>query len=353
MGGFIRFKATASLMVAAAWLLAVAFLPESVASEKRATSRNLNSFLKQRKQQRKESFLALSDAVQQSSPTTNRLIKNFGSSPRADDRKPIRTLKGGMMGKGKGGKGHSDDDDGYGKGKGKMKSSKKKGKSKKGKGSGLPHICDELDFGEDYSDDNYFGKGKGKGKGYRQKRSLQHQGALCDPNVFDVAKGIADLTIFVSLIEQAGLEEIFLCAGPFTILAPSNSAFVDNPSITKYLAESYNKKELRNVLLYHILPGLTLTDEFKQGPIEALQGDVIEVAVDPIVFNDKASIEKGDIIACNGAINIVNNILLPPGMRFLKLLAFLVVISVFLLKDCHFHFRHTRNVHSARNMLQA
>jgi uncharacterized surface protein with fasciclin (FAS1) repeats len=120
------------------------------------------------------------------------------------------------------------------------------------------------------------------------------------------------------LIEQAKLEEIFLCAGPFTILAPSNAAFAENPSITKYLSDESNEKELREVLLYHILPGLTLTDEFTPGPAETLQGDVIEVALNPIIFNDEASIKEGDIIACNGAINVIDGILLPPGMNIVS-----------------------------------
>lgn len=315
MGGFIRFKATALWTAAVSWLVASAALQATVASAKRTSSRNLKSYLQSTERERKENFLALPGKIQQS--TTTELMKKYQTTT-VDEQKPIRALKGGMMGKS--GKGYSDDDDGYGKGKGKVKGSKKKGKSKKGKskkgkGSGsLPHICEELDFGEDDTGDDYFGKGKGKGKGYRQRRDLQYEGALCEPNVFDTAKGLSDLSIFVSLIEQAELEEIFLCAGPFTLLAPSNAAFVENPSITKYLAETCNKKELRDVLLYHILPGLTLTDEFTPGPIEALQGDVIEVSVDPLIFNDKANIEEGDIIACNGAINIIDNILLPPGM---------------------------------------
>jgi uncharacterized surface protein with fasciclin (FAS1) repeats len=323
MGGFIRFKATAVWMIAAAWFFAVEALPATTASAELTgtNSRHLKSYLlsKQKPRQRKESFLALPDKIQQSSKS-DQLISKYDPTP-VDVRKPVRALKGGMMGKG--GKGYSDDDDGYGKGKGGMKSGKKKGKSKKGKskkgkGSGLPHICEELDFGQDYADDDYFGKGKGKGKGkgYRKNRDLQYEGALCEPNVFDTAKGLSDLSIFVSLIEQAGLEEIFLCAGPFTLLAPSNAAFVDNPSVTKYLSETCNAKELRDVLLYHILPGLTLLDEFTQGPIEALQGDVIQVTVDPVMFNDKASVEEADIIACNGAINIIDNILLPPGTSF-------------------------------------
>jgi uncharacterized surface protein with fasciclin (FAS1) repeats len=343
MGGNIRSKAA---IVAVAWLFVATTTffgtPTAIVSAKRTTSRNLKTFVKQRDLNKPVSKDFIPITKQQhvlpySSPN------NLRSLAVAIDRKPKRALmssksKGGKdgeeydddasYGKGKGGKGDNEynDDASYGKGKGKGKDKKDmkmkgKGKSKKGKGKGgkgIPEICSKLDFGENYSEDDYLGKGKGKGGGKGKGKGhheLEDDEVLCDPNVFDEAKNIVDLSIFVSLIEQARLEEIFLCAGPFTILAPSNAAFADNPSITKYLADVHNVKELREVLLYHILPGLTLEDEFTKGSIEALQGDVIEVSVEPLLFNNVASITEGDIKACNGAINIIDSILLPPGMN--------------------------------------
>ena len=150
-------------------------------------------------------------------------------------------------------------------------------------------------------------------------RELQYDGPLCDPNVFDEARRIIDLSVFVSLIEAAKLEEIFLCAGPFTMLAPSNAAFAANPSITDYLDDPANVDDLREVILYSILPGYVPTGDLKAGPLETLQGDVVDVSLNPIMFNQAAVVES-DILACNGAINIIDDILLPPGKCFLKLL---------------------------------
>jgi hypothetical protein len=245
--------------------------------------------------------------------------------------------------KGKGGMGESKDS-GKGKGKGMMRM----GMRMKGKdnGSNFPRFCKYLDFDNQVPYNDYSsGKGKNVGKGKGKGREFE---SFCTPNVFDVTNLISDISIFVSLIEQAGLEDIFVCPGPYTILAPSNSAFVNNPTITAYLRDVTNEDELRRVLLYHILPGLTLVDDFETGPIETLlMGSEIDVTIDPIVlFNDAAFIEENDIVACNGIINIINNILLPPGKFSMNILPIVVnhccdVVSfnIFILFLPHFHRR--------------
>lgn len=230
-------------------------------------------------------------------------------------------------GYGKGSKGY-----GKGKGKGMMMSKNMKGK---GKGSRLPKICRELDFENYEDDDGLHGKGMGKSKSNKGKEkdkgskagmgkgldkgngvgkgkgSYEEEG--CRRNIYKKIKRIPDISIFVDLIEQAELEEIFMCNGPFTVLAPSNAVFMNNTVVTRYLSDVTNVDELREVLLYHILPGRTLIDEFTKGFVDTLLDADIRVAINPVVFNQKAGIEEGDFKACNGVIHIVDDILLPPG----------------------------------------
>ena len=145
-------------------------------------------------------------------------------------------------------------------------------------------------------------------------RELQFQGPLCETNVIDTARHIPNLSIFVSLIDQAGLEDIFLCAGPFTVLTPTNHAFAANPGLTSYLADLHHVEDLREVLLYHILPGLYLIDDFQNGPIGTLQGEDVAVNVtsSSITFNG-AELVEGDILACNGVLQVIDEVLIPPG----------------------------------------
>ena len=230
---------------------------------------------------------------------------------------------GQSKGKGKGG---TSKNDSKGKGGG-MMSKESKGKGS-GKGSGLPKFCREFDFDEDHDEGYGKGKGKkqsksktsGKGKSYsmgKGKGSYEENG--CKRTVLRKARRRPDLSIFVSLIEQAGLDEIFKCNGPFTVLAPSNTAFINNPTVTDFLLNATNDDELRDVLLYHILPGFGLVEDFRAGSVETLFDANIDVAIDPVVFNNDAMIVEGNITACNGVLHIINDILLPPGM-FLKLI---------------------------------
>ena len=220
------------------------------------------------------------------------------------------------------------------KGKGKGKGASKKCKSGKGKGKGskkescdeLPDFCDRLDFRtgvwqvpppEAYGDSvPHHSKSSKQHRGLTalQERGLQFKGPMCDTNVLDTARHIPNLSIFVSLIEQAGLEDIFLCAGPFTVLSPTNAAFAANPGLTTYLADLHNVEQLREVVLYHILPGLYLTDDFQNGTIGTLQGEAVTVNVTSslITFNG-AGLVEGDILACNGVLQLIDEVLLPPG----------------------------------------
>lgn len=236
-----------------------------------------------------------------------------------------------------------------GKGKGKGSSSKCKSKGKGGKGKGkksskgdscddVPDFCDQLDFrggvGEPplppvYGDygvpDKYYKYGKsGNHRGLivgqqQSHRELQFDGPLCDPNVIDTARNIPTISIFVSLIEQAGLEDIFLCAGPFTCLAPSNAAFAENPGLTNYLADLNNVEDLREFVLYNIIPGLYLLDDFQFGELETLQGEDVLVGLAPLTFNG-AGVVEGDILACNGVIDVIGDVIVPPGKCLSKLM---------------------------------
>jgi uncharacterized surface protein with fasciclin (FAS1) repeats len=247
----------------------------------------------------------------------------------------------GDWGKGKESKSKSGGDTYY------SKSSKGKGKGGKGKGSkgskgskggsssSLENFCRDLDFsgfygnyGPGYGGDFFLGKGKAGGKaGHKSSshhhrslvqmtpthgREMQFDGFLCSPNVLDVASMNPNLSIFYDLIHQANLEKIFLCPGPFTVLAPSNAAFKENPDLLAYLLNPKNIDELQEVLLYHIIPGLFLTDDLVAGPIQSLLGDDIEVGVNPITFN-QAGVVEPDILACNGVLNIIDDVLIPPG----------------------------------------
>lgn len=122
-----------------------------------------------------------------------------------------------------------------------------------------------------------------------------------------------DLSTFVQLLEVAGLTEYFMCSGPFTLLAPTNEAFeaLDAATLDELLLPS-NQDKLKDLLLYHIVPGLVLSDDFEDGTIDTLLDDQsISVSVDPILLNGRAEVVQADIIACNGVIHAIDDVLVP------------------------------------------
>jgi uncharacterized surface protein with fasciclin (FAS1) repeats len=102
--------------------------------------------------------------------------------------------------------------------------------------------------------------------------------------------------------------------GPFTVLAPSNRAFQENPDLLTALFNPRNVELVQEMILYHIIPGLFLTEDLVEGPIQTLLGDDVDVALDPLMFN-QADVSETDIMACNGVIDIIDDLLIPPGTK--------------------------------------
>jgi uncharacterized surface protein with fasciclin (FAS1) repeats len=146
---------------------------------------------------------------------------------------------------------------------------------------------------------------------------------LCSPNILDTALDIPSISIFMHLLDIADLTEVFSCRGPFTMLVPSNDAFnALDPMLLIDLMRPENKELLQVLLLYHIIPGLYLSGDLKEGRLETLSGDDVFVSLDPTMFND-ASVESENILACNGVIYIIDSVLSPApfGTYAVKIIA--------------------------------
>lgn len=117
----------------------------------------------------------------------------------------------------------------------------------------------------------------------------------------------------MELIEVAGLSELFHCPGPFTLLAPSNSALskIDASTLEELLMPE-NREKLQNLLLYHFLPGFNLYAGFEPGQVDSLlDGMTVEVSTGPVVFNYRSTAEPFDNVASNGNIILVDEVLIP------------------------------------------
>jgi len=147
---------------------------------------------------------------------------------------------------------------------------------------------------------------------------LQGCGGGGDPDESSTIPGIAggnkDLSTLVSALEAADLVKILEGTGPFTVFAPSNTAFsalgFDGAKLT-YLLN--NKAKLTEVLEYHVTNGNVLSTDLKNGEsIPMLAGGNVTVAInkDGVMIND-AQVTTPNVKASNGVVHIINKVLIP------------------------------------------
>merc|ERR1712013_752518 len=86
--------------------------------------------------------------------------------------------------------------------------------------------------------------------------------ADCGKNLVQLAEGVADLSTLVSAVVAADLADTLSGKGPFTLFAPTNEAFNALPAGTlDNLMKPHNKKELVDILTFHVLPEQVLSTD--------------------------------------------------------------------------------------------
>lgn len=129
--------------------------------------------------------------------------------------------------------------------------------------------------------------------------------------VIAVASRSSEIKTFVNALKDSGFAQTLKENGPFTVFAPSNSAFNKlAPAERESLFR--DKKKLADVLAYHVIPGKTIVAEVKPGPTKTLDGNSVALKSDngKITVND-SNVTLSDIEADNGVIHIIDTVLLP------------------------------------------
>jgi uncharacterized surface protein with fasciclin (FAS1) repeats len=110
----------------------------------------------------------------------------------------------------------------------------------------------------------------------------------------------------------AELDWIFKCPGPFTAQFPDNEAFNSvDPEFADFLLDPANVEDLKNLLLFHLLPGATLSSDLPAGLADTLfPSNPVDIAQGPLEFDGNGVI-TADIEACNGYINKISGVLNP------------------------------------------
>jgi transforming growth factor-beta-induced protein len=138
-----------------------------------------------------------------------------------------------------------------------------------------------------------------------------------DKNIVQLAVGTPALSILVEAVVAAGLQDVLSGAGPFTVFAPTNDAFVallGELNITK-AALLADKALLTKVLTYHVVPGQVLSSGIPFGqPVTSVQGQTFTIGKDLQITDQngrKARIVATDVAASNGVVHVIDRVILP------------------------------------------
>ena len=130
--------------------------------------------------------------------------------------------------------------------------------------------------------------------------------------IVDIAAANSNFTTLVTALQVTGLDAALQEPGPFTVFAPTDAAFAALPPgvLDALLA---TPDQLAQVLLYHVASGAVLSGDLAEGPLVMLQGAAAAITLSGGAKIDGVSIVTTDIIASNGVIHVIDEVLLPPG----------------------------------------
>lgn len=133
-----------------------------------------------------------------------------------------------------------------------------------------------------------------------------------------VAEVLADddrLTTFVTALDSAGLTQSLREEGPFTVFAPTDSAFAALPdgTVDDLLLPEYRDR-LITILTYHVVEGAHATDDLrKASSLPTIEGGDLSIRTEgETVRVGEATVIAPDRAAGDGVVHIIDAVLLPP-----------------------------------------
>ncbi len=138
-------------------------------------------------------------------------------------------------------------------------------------------------------------------------------------SLVDVASANDSFTTLVSALQATGLDSTLAnLDSNFTVFAPSDAAFAKLPAGT---LDSLSNDQLTDILLYHVLPGKVLADraitlaQSAENTVETANGDNVSLSfVDSMLYVNGAKVSAADVMADNGVIHVIDNVIIPPAM---------------------------------------
>ena len=166
------------------------------------------------------------------------------------------------------------------------------------------------------------------GMNAQAEKTVQVGGAPMYPskNIVQNAVNSKDHTTLVAAVKAAGLVETLQSPGPFTVFAPTNSAFAQLPKGTvETLLKPENKPKLTAVLTYHVVAGRLSAKDLMDAAardggrhkLKTVEGEELTVESRGNIITvwdskgNRSTITIRNVFQSNGVIHVIDKVLLP------------------------------------------
>jgi len=135
-------------------------------------------------------------------------------------------------------------------------------------------------------------------------------------DIIETAMGTGAHGILAEALTKANLVDALKGAGPFTVFAPTDTAFGDALAvlgITKQ--ELLDRADLADILKYHVLSGKTMSGQLiASQDVDTLAGPKVTITKDgaTVKYAD-ATVVTPDVETSNGVIHVIDKVVLPPS----------------------------------------
>ena len=154
-----------------------------------------------------------------------------------------------------------------------------------------------------------------------EEKTVMVGGAAMFPskNIIQNAVHSKDHTTLVAAVKAAGLVETLEGKGPFTVFAPTNTAFGKLPAGTvDNLVKPENKATLTKILTYHVVAGKYDASSLSEGKkLKTVEGEELTVKHqgDKVWIVDAkggtSMVTISNVNQSNGVIHVVDTVLMP------------------------------------------
>lgn len=133
-------------------------------------------------------------------------------------------------------------------------------------------------------------------------------------DIVDTAVAAETFKTLVAAVTAAGLVETLKSTGPFTVFAPSDTAFAKlSHGTVEELVKPENKAKLVKILTLHVLSGKVMAADVtgKKLSPKSVEGEELHVDGTHGVVVNGAKVVTADIACTNGVIHVIDAVLMP------------------------------------------